>query len=399
MKNLNQVAYENIKNPQRFLEFEVDRSIYIEEMNFIIKKIDEMIEEFSFDKFPSEFTKNHHYDSVDNVWGWTTSFWTGMIWLAYEWTGDDKYKEIGLKHVADFKHRLDNKLHLDHHDIGFLYILSCVASYKLTGDEFAKEVALEAADLLAERYVDKVKFIDRGRVEGAPENEAKFIIDCNMNIPLLYWASEVTGDSSYYEKAYNHISQSAAYAVREDGSSYQGVIMDRYTGEHLRCTVGQGHDNTSTWARGQAWGIYGYPLSYSYTKDASLLDIGKKVCNYYLNRLPEDDICAWDLIFMDNDVQRDTSAATPAICGMLELAKHLPITDPDKVLYEKAALKMLKTLSESYTTKKDPKANGLLLHGVYTYKMGTNLDDLCIWGDYYYMEALMRVLRSWNMYW
>lgn len=400
--NFENVVYEEIKNVERFKNISLDKEKYTSAMNYIVTKIDEWLQQHDSDEFPSEYTENLTYNPVKNVWGWTTGFWTGMIWLAYEYTGDDKYKLVGGDHVKTFRQRLDNMDHLDHHDIGFLYSLSCVAGYRLTKNEEAKKTALDAANLLANRYVEAAKHIDRGHVAGRPENESKSIIDCSLNIPLMYWAYEETGEYSYYEKAYNHMIETNKYAVREDASCFQGVVKDRYTGELISQDGSQGYSDESGWARGQAWGIYGNAISYSYTKDERLLQLSKKLINYYLNRLPDDDICGWDLVFTGNDDQRDTSAATPAICGMLEVAKHLPVSDPDREIYEKAALKMLMTLYEEYTTE-GTSSNGILKHGVYVFnsngRKGANVDDLCIWGDYYYMEALYRILKIWNMYW
>ncbi|WP_105614609.1 glycoside hydrolase family 88 protein [Vallitalea okinawensis] len=400
MEFIKNVINEPVNNVQRFLDFKINKQDFINEMDFIISKIEEMSEEFSDDVFPSAVTMKNKYSQEFNGGGWTQGFWSGMIWLAYEWTDDEKYKKIGESHVQSFKKRLDGRLGIDHHDLGFLYSLSCVAPYKINGNEEAKKVAIGAADYLSRRYVKSIGIIDRGKRPGIiPDDESQFIIDCSMNVHLLFWASEVTGNPKYYQMAYEHMKQAAEHALREDASTFQEVNFNKNTGKVVAKTVGQGYSDTSSWARGQAWAIYGFALTYGYTKDKGMLEIARKMANYYLNRLPDDDICGWDLVFTENDCQRDTSAATPAICGLLELSKHLPVSDSDKMIYEKAALKMLKTLSKHYTTKKIPHSNGILLHGVYAYKRNTNIDDLCIWGDYFYTEALMRVLKVWNKYW
>jgi unsaturated chondroitin disaccharide hydrolase len=145
--------------------------------------------------------------------------------------------------------------------------------------------------------------------------------------------------------------------------------------------------------------LYGFPLSYAYTGNAALLDIGQKVTNYYLNRLPDDYVCYWDLTFTEGEEEKDSSAAAIAVCGMLELTKHLPLLDNNKRIYENASLLILKSLTDRYTAKKDPSSNGILLHAVYGKPLGNGIDECCIWGDYYYFEALVRVMKDWKPYW
>ena len=393
------VVDEGIKNKEKYIKRpQVDQQFIEKAIDHVLKKIDQNLERYTY-KFPTPASKNLIYGEIDNV-DWTASFFTGMLWLAYEVTGDNKYKKAADIHVESFKHRLENRIELDHHDVGFLYTLSCVASYKLTGNEEAKQIAIKAADLLITRYYDQAQIIQAWGDLNDPTQRGRMIIDCNLNLPLLYWASQVTGDPKYHEIAYKHVKQAAKYLIREDASTYHTYYMDPTTGEPLYGNTKQGYSDDSCWARGQAWGIYGFPLSYVYTKDWNLMELSKKLTNYYLNRLPEDDICYWDLIFTDKDnEERDSSAAAIAICGILEMLKHLPITDKYRVYYENAALNMIQSLVEDYTTEVCSEANGLLLHGVY-YKGGNSgVDESCIWGDYYYFEALVRALKDWKLYW
>lgn len=153
------------------------------------------------------------------------------------------------------------------------------------------------------------------------------------------------------------------------------------------------------WARGQAWGIYGFPLSYKYTGDYSLITLGKKVANYFLNRLPEDSIAYWDLIFTSGPEERDSSSSAIAACGLLELSKYLPVTDSDKRLYENASLHIVKSLTDHYTSKAVSERSGVLLHGVYAKPHNKGIDEYTIWGDYYYFEALVRLMKDWKLYW
>ncbi len=389
---------EGIKFPEKYAETQKISSKFCEEaIKFILKKIDENLDTFTY-KFPAPASVNNVYPAIDNT-DWTSCFWTGMLWLAYEVTGDEKYRKVAEIQLDSYKERIDTRSNTDTHDLGFLYTLSCVAAYRLTGNEEAKGTALKAADLLMERYFEKAGIIQAWGNLNDPEQRGRMIIDCCMNLPLLYWASEITGDKKYYDAAYSHAKQAAKYIVREDSSTFHTFYMDVETGEPRLGKTAQGYSDDSCWARGQAWGIYGWPLSYSYTEDWELIEHTKKVANYFLNRLPEDYICYWDLIFTEGNEERDSSAAAIAACGMLEMSKKLPLTDEYRKIYENATVKIVKSLAENYTSKDCPESNGILLHAVYGKPQGSGIDECNIWGDYYYFEALVRLIKDWKMYW
>lgn len=395
MKN---VRDEGIKNAGLYANTEKLTKEYCEKaIAHILKKIDENLEQFTR-KFPGDLCTNNRYPAVDNI-GWTPSFWTGMLWLAYEVTGDDKYRKVAEIHSQSFKERIEKNIDTDTHDLGFLYTLSCVAQYRLTGDKTARETAIKAADKLMTRYFDKAGIIQAWGDLNDPQQQGRMIIDCCLNLPLLYWAAQETGREEYFHAAYSHARQAARYIVREDASTYHTFYMDIKTGDPRFGKTHQGYSDESCWARGQAWGIYGFPLSYNYTGNWEFIELAKKLTNYFLNRLPEDSVCYWDLTFTEGDEERDSSAAAIAVCGMLEIAKHLPLTDEKRPIYENAALKIIKSLEEKYSTKNDPNSNGILLHAVYNKNRGRGVDECCIWGDYYYFEALVRLLKDWKLYW
>jgi unsaturated chondroitin disaccharide hydrolase len=152
-------------------------------------------------------------------------------------------------------------------------------------------------------------------------------------------------------------------------------------------------------ARGQAWGISGFPHVYRHNGDSRLVDLAKVLANYFLNRLPRDGICYWDLVFTSGPEPRDSSGAAIAACGLLELAQHLPLADPLRAPYERAAAGMVATLANDYADTGATPGAGLLKHGVYHKPNGVGVDEACIWGDYFYLEALMRLTRTWRPYW
>ena len=366
------------------------------EIQFVLSKIDGNLDIFK-DKVPPAASTNLMYIPEENI-DWTASFWIGMLYLAYEYTNDVKYLDVIKIQLESFKERLTKNSQLETHDIGFLYSLSCVAGYEVLGDETAKETAIKAADKLITRYHKKAKIIQAWGDLSDPEQLGRMIIDCNMNLPLLYFASKETGDKYYYDIAVNHAKQAAKYIVREDASTYHTFYMDTENGEPLYGKTAQGYTDQSCWARGQAWGVYGFVLSYVHTGEREFLDIAEKLANYFLNRLPDDNICHWDLVFTEGNEERDSSAASIMACGLLELSKHLPVSNQYREQYENAALKIIKSLAESYTTK-NIHSNGILLHAVYSKPEGNGVDECCIWGDYYYFEALIRTVMSWKMYW
>ena len=349
-------------------------------------------------RFPSSATRNQTYGVIDNI-EWTDGFWTGLLWLCYEYTGDDAFKNLALKNVDSFLNRVEKRIELDHHDLGFLYSLSCVAGYKLTGSAEGRKAGLLAADKLMERFQEKGGFIQAWGELGARDNY-RLIIDCLLNIPLLHWAFLETGKPVYRNAAVRHYEAACNNVIRDDASAYHTFYFDPGTGEPLKGVTRQGYSDDSAWARGQAWGIYGIPLNYRYVKDDSAFNLFKGMTNYFLNRLPEDEVCYWDLIFTDGSNQsRDSSAAAIGVCGIHEMLKYLPEVESDKNTYRHAMHCILRSLMERYTAPEIKPGNPVLLHGVYSWHSGKGVDEGNIWGDYYYMEALMRFYKDWNLYW
>lgn len=350
------------------------------------------------DKFPYSATKDLTYPIIENI-EWTDGFWTGMLWLAYEYTNDEKYRELADKNIDSFLNRVEKQIELDHHDLGFLYSLSCVSGYKLTKSAKAKKAAIMAADKLLTRWQEKGQFLQAWGPFNSPEHY-RFIIDCMLNIPLLYWATSVTGDSKYADIAQKHFETSCRYVIRDDASAYHTFYMDPNTGGPSHGATRQGYSDDSSWARGQAWGIYGIPLNMRYTKQMEYYDLYRGMTNYFLNRTPEDDVCYWDLIFGDGDEQaRDSSAAAIAVCGMLQMADLTDDNYPDRKVYIKAASVILRSLINNYTKDDLRPGAPILYHGVYSWHSGKGVDEGNIWGDYFYMEALLRIIKQWEPYW
>lgn len=375
-----------------------DLSWLHKEVDFATAKIENNLPTFS-KLVPPAASKNLVYHPEENV-DWTASFWVGMLFLAKELTDETTFDQVIDQQMSSFADRLNQNIMLDHHDIGFLYTLSAVADYYVNRHEESKQSAIRAADLLMKRFSEKAQIIQAwGDLDDANER-GRMIIDCLMNLPLLYFASQETGDEKYYKAAYAHAKQTQKYIVRDNFTTYHTYFFDTESGEPLGGKTAQGYSDDSCWARGQAWGIYGFTLSYIHTGDQSFLETAKHLADYFIEQLPADKVCYWDLIFNDGSgEERDSSAAAIAVCGLLELSKQLPLSDNQHSFYEKTALEMMDSLQANYTTKKAPESNGILIEGVYDKNSAKGVAECMIWGDYYYMEALTRLSISWRRYW
>jgi unsaturated chondroitin disaccharide hydrolase len=363
-----------------------------------LRTIDANLAEFG-DRYPGDTTVRDRYrlrpaaDGLPegaNV-GWTTSFWPGMLWLAVELTGDETYLRAATAHVRSFAERVERGIGMDTHDLGFLYTLSCVVPWRSTGDQTARRAALAAADQLLTRVLEPAGIIQAWGDMRDPRQQGRTIIDSLMNTPLLFWASETSGDPRYAAAARRHTAQLRDHIIRPDDTTYHTFYWDPRTGEPLRGETEQGNSDESCWARGQAWGIYGFALNHRYTGDESLLRAARRCADYFLAHLPADGVSYWDLEFSDGSgEQRDSSAAAIAASGLIELAHAMP-SDGDR--YRAAALRILSGLIERYSTAEHPRSNALILHGVYDKPKGVGIDEGNLWGDYFYLEALTRVVR------
>ncbi len=332
--------------------------------------------------------------------GWTTSFRTGQLWLAWELTGDDVFRDAALADAVDFERRVREEQDLETHDLGFLYTLSTVAAWRLLGDEDARAASLLAAEHLMRRFLEPAGIIQAWGDLSDPAQRGRTIIDSLMNMPLLTWAGEQTGDDRFADAVSRHAAQLREHILREDDSTFHTFYWDADTGEALRGATEQGAHDHSCWARGQAWGVYGFAMNYSETGDERLLEASRRCADYFLAHLPEDQVPFWDLVYTDgSNAPRDSSAAAIAVCGLLELASVE--TDVARAAqWAGRAHAILASLIENYTPVRPEDSDALLLHGVYDLPKENGVDEGTLWGDYFFLEALVRVSRpDWKKYW
>lgn len=363
----------------------------------------------SFDgEYPDDTTVDGRYQlrpasgaiPVGGNRGWTTSFWVGLRWLAWELTGDSEFRDAATLDGADFARRVRAGEDLDTHDLGFLYSLSSVPAWRLLHDEDQRDAALLAADHLMSRFLEPAGIIQAWGDLADPAQRGRTIIDSLMNMPLLIWASEQTGDSRYLDAARRHTEQLRQHIIREDDSTFHTFYWDAETGEPLRGGTEQGAFDDSCWARGQAWGIYGFAMNYKDSGDSRILDAAWRCAEYFLAHLPNDLIPYWDLVYTEgSDAPRDSSSAAIAVCGLRELAE----ADPDPVRSARAtaaAEQILASLIENYTPENPEDTDSLLLHGVYDLPKQVGVDEGTLWGDYFFLEALTRAsVPGWRSYW
>ncbi len=344
--------------------------------------------------FPATYSKDYKYEQGENN-NWVSGMYTGCFWLAYQLTGDEFFKNVALEQLKTYYKRWENRVELDDHDVGFVYQTGCVPAYKLLGDEGAKGLALDVFDYYYNTsYSHEGKFIIRAHnwIKSGTIVGYRTMMDSLMNAPFFFWASEVTGNPEYKRAAIDHVKTTADYLIREDGSSFHHYQFDPETGKPLYGITWQGYADDSCWSRGHAWGVYGFPIAYSYEREPFIKDVHKRVTYFMLNHLPDDLIPYWDYDFVSGDEPRDSSASVTSVCGLLEMAGMLDDSEPDKAIFESAAAQMLEAVIDRCTGDIGIDYDGLICHVTHAKPQGYGIDECAAYGDYFYLEALARYL-------
>lgn len=313
---------------------------------------------------------------------WTMGFWPGILWYAYEASGDAALETAarGYTEALDFIARQPAY----DHDIGFIMFPSFGNGFRLTGDPAYKEAVLATAERLAALFNPAV-----GTILSWPREVPNFgghntIMDNMLNLETLLWAAENGGDPAWKDIAITHADTTMRYNFRPDGTSFHVAVYDAETGAHKYSCTHQGYADDSMWARGQAWGIYGYTMVYRFTREPRFLDFAQKIADVYLARLPEDKVPYWD--FCDPEIpnaSKDASAAAVVASALLELSTY---TDGK---YRADAEAMLRSLYENYRA---PEAcDSFLLHSTGHHPAGKEIDYSIVYADYYFIEALLRL--------
>ncbi|MCM1066867.1 MAG: glycoside hydrolase family 88 protein [Muribaculaceae bacterium] len=320
---------------------------------------------------------------------WCAGFWPGVLWYEYENSHDEIVREEAEQFSASLEY-LSQRPIFDH-DLGFIMLCSYGNAYRLTQNPHFKDVLLASADSLATLYNPHV-----GTLLSWPRNVEMFgghntIMDNMINLELLFWAARNGGDHRLYDIAVKHAETTMEHHFRPDYSCYHVAVYDPESGDFLRGVTHQGYSDSSMWARGQSWAIYGYTMVYRETKDPRFLDFACKVTDVYLKRLPDDYVPYWD--FDDPAIPnapRDASAACVVASALLELQAYCPAEKART--YKDAALKMLSSLSSDKYLSGE-KRPSFLDHSTGHHPAGSEIDASIIYSDYYYIEALTRFKR------
>ena len=348
----------------------------------------------------------------DKLWcvpaeDWTSGFWPGILWYMYEYTKNNRWKDEAMKWTHSLK---DIQFFVGHHDVGFMMYCSYGNGFRLTANPKYIPILVQSAKSLCKRYSYNVGCIQswNARKSIGRKNtwEYPVIIDNMMNLELLFWATQATNDSVYWDIAVSHAEKTMKNQIRSDFSSYHVVNYAPDTGEILHRQTAQGYADSSTWARGQAWGIYSFTMVYRYTKDERFLQTAINMADFFLNHknLPNDCIPYWDFNagekgfnpdfeYVSSDykvIPRDVSAACIVASALFELCGYVSDINKKQTYYD-MGIRILNNLSNNYYRAKEKENHGFLLkHSVGNLPGNNEVDVPLIYADYYFLEALIR---------
>ena len=332
---------------------------------------------------------------TDITW-WTNGFWPGLLWMMYGATEKPVYRAAAETAQANLRKAFEEYDGL-HHDVGFMWHISSGVQYRLTGDRRARLDALYAASLLAARYNADGGYIRAWNDNGdGVDNRGWAIIDCMMNIPLLYWASAEKDDPRFASIARKHADKTLQHHLRPDGSARHIVEYDPADGGFVREYGGQGYGEGSSWSRGQAWALYGFTLSWLYTKDVRYLDAAKRSAQYFISCVCGDWLPRCDFRAPATPVIYDSTAGAIAACGLLELAVCLGETEG--AAYRRAAVNILQAMEEKFCDW-DTSTDAILGMGTERYHGEQGRHIPIIYGDYFFVEAIAKLTGRWTRSW
>ena len=358
---------------------------------------------------PPRTTKDGKLVTVPDIYDWTSGFFAGNLWYTYEATKDSNLKKAAINFTEALKPLKD---FTGHHDLGFMMYCSYGNAYRLTKNEQYKDILIQTANSLSTRFSEKTGCIKswnkRLSWDGKTTWYFPVIIDNMMNLELLFFASTITGNNKYRDIAIKHAETTLKNHLRPDYSSYHVINYDTATGVALNKETCQGYADNSTWARGQAWGIYGFTVVYRETGDKKFLDAAINMANFYLNNknIPADNIPIWDLNVNEpgytplwkydpnsfKTIPRDASAAAIIASALLELQGY---TTQYAKIFNIAANNILNSLSSvRYLSEVGQNGNFLLKHSVGSIPHNSEIDVPLVYADYYYLEALSRLKNN-----
>lgn len=360
--------------------------------DYILKKTLENAERAS-GRLPVATDKDGRF-TYGKIEDWRAGFWPGILNYCYLMSGDDRYLEYAESYHTAFVDRLYNKKETLDHDIGFLYIPTEYARYKIKGCSDSLKATIDAADSLLERYNEKGKYIVawnvwENRGEFGKNNVRRMIIDCMMNLGILFEASELTGDNKYFEAAKNHGLTCMKTIVRPDFTTFHTYLFDMETGKPDKGETWQGHSDSSCWSRGQAWAVAGFTMAYRYTNEKAFLDTAIATADKFISFLDDNYLPAWDFVFRNTGAVPDASASGIAACGLLELSEY--VTESKALFYKESAKKLIDSLWNNCILCNDENFEALVNRCTGFYDQDIDVDAGIIYGDYYFVKAIAKL--------
>ena len=350
-------------------------------VNQLSQQIDYLVVNSDNDTLVPRSFENGKYDMITQK-DWCCGFPAGSYWYMYELTGDRKWEKIAAENTLKLEGVQYRKYS---HDLGFMVFCSYGNAYRITKNEDYKKVVIEASESLITRFDSTIGSIKSW--DWAKQWQFPVIIDNMMNLEMLFWASKETGDPKYRDVAIAHANTTLANHFRENMSSFHVVDYDTITGKPIAKVTHQGLSDDSSWARGQAWGLYGYTVCFRETGDVRYLDAAIKIAAFLQENLPEDLVPYWD--FNDPAIPntyRDASAAAVTASALYILSS---ITDDGKAEYAELANKILASLSSPEYLAETGEIGGFLIkHCVGNMPKKSEVDTPINYADYYYLEAI-----------
>jgi unsaturated chondroitin disaccharide hydrolase len=351
--------------------------------DFAAQQLDRAAKSTATDRYPRMTSSTGNWETTGPS-AWTSGFFPGALWLMFERTGDPLWRtraETWTSPIGGQRTRTDT------HDLGFMFMSSYGNGYRQIPNEPYRRILAEAAGSLAKRYDPDVRCV---RSWGSNNDTTKFevIVDNLMNLELLLWGARNGGSSEWRSMAIDHgLRCGIQDLMRADGSTFHRAIYDPVTGDLKSRGTVQGACDACTWSRGQAWAVYGFTMLYDETGDARFLEAARKTADYFIGHLPPDKVPYWDFSKSGSE-PRDSSAASIAASGLLELSRHE--TDATrKQTYLSAARDILASLSSLAYLAENTKYSSILMHGTRNKPAGSYNTGL-IFGDYYMLEAMLR---------
>ncbi|WP_406264623.1 glycoside hydrolase family 88 protein [Actinacidiphila glaucinigra] len=317
---------------------------------------------------------------------WVGGFWPGTLWMAWLHSGDAQFRSLAL---AAAERLAPRRTDTGTHDLGFLFYPSWVTAWRLTGDPKWRDGALQAAAGLSKRYNTAGRFIRAWGALGSADNAGRVIMDTMMNLDLLAFAAEQTGDAAYLDIAVAHARTTQRHFLRPDGSTPHVFDFDPATGAPVGPNTVQGYSPDSCWSRGQAWGVYGFTTMFRRTGDPQFLATARRLADFALGALTPDHVPVWDYLApqQPNDV-KDASAGAVMACGLLDLAAAT-----GTARYRDSALRLLLALSRTCLTTRSARAQAVVARCTRNRPAEDGVEVSVPYGDYYLLEGILRVLR------